>query len=549
MKRNMKFVAALLMGVLVFALMTACTGDNDTTPAATTTAPAPTTTAAGATPETTTAAAAVSAYEPGSVAYFMSREPMPLTIWAGSEPHRIEQANLDCPFRAEVYQLIADMTNTIPTFEWIAMADQGERAILAMAAGTTPALSVVGRDLATFNAGQNGHLWDIAPVIGNFENLSHIHPIVIANASQNGHLYGVPRLRDLARSGWYMNQDWLDNLGLNVPNTVDELWDVLHAFTFNDPNGTGTHNTMGMFINPAAMPNHIIAWHGGGFGWVEQNGELVPVQLTAEYEAAIEFIRRGFTEGIFEPVPEGMSLHDAFVAEMSGFVVELIDSAARSQDRMHDAGLQTEVAIGNGFAPAAGQNISFQASEGFNGLVALGVRELPTEAHRDHALFFLDRMSEPELLDVFNWGLEGVTFYVGADGYAVRRVGADREADGQCTLDFMGGFNQFISFQEHPDKVYLRGPAATPLRALQTQTMQQNVQFAMGNPAAGYISATQSELNAELNLIINEARSAFVLGEIDHATWQGEIQRWLNAGMNTVIEEINAVHAEISARQ
>jgi len=544
----MKLVALMLLGVLVFALMTACRNDEDAPAPAATTAPPAATTAQVATETTAPPADNVSAYEPGSVAYFMARDPMPLTIWAGSEPHRIDQANLDSEFRAVVYEMIAEITNTIPTFEWIAMADQGERAILAMAAGTTPALSVVGRDLATFNAGQNGHLWDIAGVIGNFENLSHIHPIIISNASQNGHLYGVPRLRDLARNGWYMNQDWLDNLGLNVPTTVDELWDVLHAFTFNDPNATGTHTTMGMFINPEAMPNHIVAWHGGGFGWVEQGGQLVPVQLTPEYEAAIEFIRRGFAEGIFEAVPEGMSLHDAFVAEMSGFTAGLIDDAARAQDRMHDAGLMTEMAIGNGFAPAPGQSMRFAASEGFNGLVALGVRELPTEAHRDHALFFLDRMSEPVMLDIFNWGLEGVTYYIGADGYAVRRTEADREADGQCILDFMGGFNQFISFQMHPNKVYLAGPPATPLRGEQTAAMQRNVQFAIGNPAAGYISATQSELNTELNLIINEARAAFILGEIDHATWQSEIQRWLNAGMSTVIEEINAVHADIQSR-
>ena len=539
MKKCMKLVALMLLAVMAMALMTACSSDED--------APAPAATTAPAAAATEAPPAEVT-HEPGSVAYFMAREPMPLTIWAGSEPHRIEQANLECEFRTIVYETIAAMTNTIPTFEWIAMADQGERAILAMAAGTTPALSVVGHDDATFNAGINGHLWDIAGVIGNFENLGHMNPIILSNASQNGHLFGVPRLRDLARNGWYMNQDWLDNLGLNVPTTVDELWDVLHAFTFNDPNATGTHNTVGMFVNPAAMPNHIIPWFGGGFGWVEQGGELIPVQLTAEYEAAVEFLRRGFAEGIMQPVPEGMSLHDAFVAEMSGFVMELIDSAARSQDRMHDAGNMMEMAIGNGFAPAPGRNMGFHATAGFNGLVALGVRELPTEAHRDHALFFLDRMSEPELLNIFDWGLEGVTFYVGDDGYVVRRTGADREADGQCTLDFMGGFNQFISFQRHPDKVYLVGPAATPLRGLQTQTMIANTPYVIGNPAAGYISQTQREIAGELNAIINEARAAFILGEIDHATWQSEIQRWLTAGMNTVIEEINEVHRDIQSR-
>ena len=42
-----------------------------------------------------------------------------------------------------------------------------------------------------------------------------------------------------------VRQDWLDNLGLEVPTTLDEFYDVLYAFTYNDPDGNGLDDTYG----------------------------------------------------------------------------------------------------------------------------------------------------------------------------------------------------------------------------------------------------------------------------------------------------------------
>lgn len=38
---------------------------------------------------------------------------------------------------------------------------------------------------------------------------------------------------------FFINQTWLDNLGLETPNTLEELTDVLRAFKTGDPNGNG----------------------------------------------------------------------------------------------------------------------------------------------------------------------------------------------------------------------------------------------------------------------------------------------------------------------
>ena len=42
-----------------------------------------------------------------------------------------------------------------------------------------------------------------------------------------------------------IRQDWLDNLGLEVPTNLDEFFDVMYAFTYDDPDGNGLDDTYG----------------------------------------------------------------------------------------------------------------------------------------------------------------------------------------------------------------------------------------------------------------------------------------------------------------
>lgn len=44
----------------------------------------------------------------------------------------------------------------------------------------------------------------------------------------------------------YLRKDWLDNLGLATPTTYDEYVEVLRAFTYDDPDGNGLDDTMGV---------------------------------------------------------------------------------------------------------------------------------------------------------------------------------------------------------------------------------------------------------------------------------------------------------------
>lgn len=62
------------------------------------------------------------------------------------------------------------------------------------------------------------------------------------NRASDGHIYTVGFLiaQDINVNGhWFINREWLDALGLEIPTTLDELTHVLRAFKAGDPNGNG----------------------------------------------------------------------------------------------------------------------------------------------------------------------------------------------------------------------------------------------------------------------------------------------------------------------
>jgi len=77
-----------------------------------------------------------------------------------------------------------------------------------------------------------------------------------------GEVFVLPSSRGKAFSGsgqhMMINKAWLDELGLDVPTTWDELTKVLEAFKTKDPNGNGKADE---------IPFNIRALETGGFGW------------------------------------------------------------------------------------------------------------------------------------------------------------------------------------------------------------------------------------------------------------------------------------------
>ena len=103
--------------------------------------------------------------------------------------------------------------------------------------------------------------------------------------------------------GFYIRKDWLRNLGLEEPKTVDEFYTVLEAFTNNDPDQNGKNDTYGLVLT-RGIPGAIFSWWGVELAdWVvdEADGQLKPAYLTDAGLPAFEFLNKCYNEGLIDP--------------------------------------------------------------------------------------------------------------------------------------------------------------------------------------------------------------------------------------------------------
>ena len=97
-----------------------------------------------------------------------------------------------------------------------------------MAAQNLPALvAITGKTASVISNCRAGAFWDITDFYKSYPNLSKANAIVMNNISIDGRIYGIYRARPLGRNAISYRKDWLANVGLSEPKTMDELYNVL----------------------------------------------------------------------------------------------------------------------------------------------------------------------------------------------------------------------------------------------------------------------------------------------------------------------------------
>lgn len=107
------------------------------------------------------------------------------------------------------------------------------------------------------NYAKTGVIADITDVLEEYasdelkEYLAADGGLAMQNVSVDGRIYGLPVLGSSYDSIplMFIRQDWLDKLGLKMPETMEELKAIAHAFTYDDPDGNGKNDTYGLAFN------------------------------------------------------------------------------------------------------------------------------------------------------------------------------------------------------------------------------------------------------------------------------------------------------------
>ncbi|MBQ9300663.1 MAG: extracellular solute-binding protein, partial [Clostridia bacterium] len=102
----------------------------------------------------------------------------------------------------------------------------------------------------------------------------------------------------------WLNRAWLDTLGLQMPQTAEELTEVLRAFKTGDPNRNGKADEIPL----AFLGAFDLKFLGHAFGLIandynlrEVNGQAQFVPLAPQFRPFVEWLRQLFSEGLLDP--------------------------------------------------------------------------------------------------------------------------------------------------------------------------------------------------------------------------------------------------------
>ena len=200
-------------------------------------------------------------------------------------------------------------------------ADFLEKKAVVLASGDVPDIFISGwfetitdEDFVTFR-GIYQPLEDLIPehapnVQRMFEEKPELKYLSIA---ADGHIYALPKYQRFWPKNqirMMINKVWLDKLGLDVPETWDELYETLKLFKTADPNGNGKADEIPMDWAPGTGGFNatvllsgfgIAAPYPYGTGLYVDNGKVGNFFAIPEYKELVKFLHKCYKEGLVNP--------------------------------------------------------------------------------------------------------------------------------------------------------------------------------------------------------------------------------------------------------
>lgn len=459
-------------------------------------------------------------------------------------------------YAEQILQQIEDYCNVDLELVWYANDALAEKNSLALASPKTmPQIMSWGGTVTgdVVSAAKNGAFVDLNDYIWDSEkypNLSAMEESVAAQLTVDGKLIGVPRTRVVARYGLSYRQDWAEKLGVELPEnaTPDDVYNMLYAFTYNDPDGNGVNDTIGMEMTLYTGPFDIIqTWFGCGNGWQDVDGQLVPVWMTDEYFEAVEYIKKLYDDGLM-PADWASRPTDSWSngckTGENGVYIDVLDSGKRIWQYFEAEDTWTASVVDES-QPATmvlygAINGHTLATAGYNGFFTLSATTLDSEEKIEAALTLLDKLCDPEMLILTQYGLEDVNYKM-ENGYLVKT-----DTEDEVLANNYKGLNQLLTFLPSTEATSSAVPIEVDkFNQAQNDAYEAALPYAEVNPALSYLvnSETYSTEGATLDSAATAARTQYVCGAISLEQFKKQLDDIRTQGYDAIIAEVNEQYA------
>lgn len=230
-------------------------------------------------------------------------------------------------------------TNIHVEYEWIApdtADDADQKTSMAIATGDIPDFMIVNRAQLALLVKTDLINKNLEPLFNAYAN-EKLKAYTFGEGDDaweslryNGGIVAIPNLAGATAESEviWIRQDWLENLNMEIPTNMDELFDVMMAFKNNDPDGNGQDDTVGMTISKDFMA--AAAGMADGIGlfnafsaypkqWVpDGNGGLIYGSVAEGAKDTLAWMNKCYEAGLIEKDFASMDANKAIEASVSG---------------------------------------------------------------------------------------------------------------------------------------------------------------------------------------------------------------------------------------
>lgn len=236
--------------------------------------------------------------------------------------------------------------------------------------------------------------------------------------ASNEKFYGIPFITQYNATNTliFMRQDWLDNLGLEYPKTLEEMKNVLTAFTFNDPDGNGVKDTYGYTaekLTSSAKTPFDWVFFANGLEYadyvLDESGNVIPWFEDDSFVPSMKFIKELWDAGVFDleiMLNDNSKTEEKFYQGKSGSM----SAAGFRHVSRHESSLKQlfpEASISYGSAPKGETGTYGLARQGKTGMFTCITTACKNP---DKAAEFIDFMISEEGNNLLRFGIEGIHY-------------------------------------------------------------------------------------------------------------------------------------------
>lgn len=395
----------------------------------------------------------------------------------------------------------------------------------------------------------------------------------------DGKIMAIPKtqLAD-GQSFLWVRKDWMDKLNLEEPSTLEEMEELLRAFTTLDPDGNGENDTTGLAVHPkiyGEYPNRnygidsiFTALDAYPEVWITNaEGEAVYGSVQPEMKDALELLHKWYEEGL---------LDQSFILRAEEDVAELI---ASGKCGAYIGPWWSPFTVGqtSTYAQQDAEWINISCPVGSDGKVnAIGMKSyggfvvvrkgyehpeiamkiinVNSEYAKQDRSDMAKEIQENQSLAYFNWPLycevqpgnnaELMTEHIKAvlDG---------KETEDSLMTDELAYYEAVVRYQE----AEASGRKADAVAYSQFQSRMIAIYKKSKEPANYLIPAiyesteTMKEKNDMLERLEKEAVLKIIIGEADLSDFDQFVEKWMEAGGAEITEEVNRAIALQNAKQ